>query len=314
MSKEPKGQIYVGRFAPSPSGPLHFGSLVAALGSYLQARSHNGKWLVRMEDLDPPREMPGADTLILNSLEAHGMHWDGDVMYQSERHEAYESALEQLQQTGSIFYCSCSNKQLKELRQRVDPTTEPNSDNGSGILSSGVYPGICREQKSFKKNCAIRLQVNKNNFSFNDLVYGKYSQNLAKDVGDFILKRRDGLYAYQLAVVVDDIEQGITAVVRGVDLLDSTPRQLYLYDRLNAKPPSYLHLPLALLPDRKKLSKQTGAPALLDENAADNLMAALQFLGLNTPDNLAHEPVENILKWGVLHWSVSNIPTQDSVI
>ena len=306
MSKTPKGQIYRGRFAPSPSGPLHFGSLIAALGSYLQARSLSGEWLVRIEDLDPPRESPGADILILKSLEAHGLNWDGDIMYQSQRHDAYEQALSQLEDNEHLFYCSCTNKQLKSLQK--------NTNNIESTLRNGVYPGICRTHKKFRENCAIRMLVNDKIISFTDKVYGEVNQNLQNEVGAFVLKRRDGLYAYQLAVVVDDIAQGINEVVRGVDLLDSTPRQLFLYQCFNTTPPDYLHLPLALMTDKKKLSKQTGAEALHDDAATRNLISALQFLGQTTPEHLNQEPVNTIINWGISNWDVSKIPTQDIVI
>lgn len=304
MSQKSKGQIYRGRFAPSPSGPLHFGSLVAALGSYLQARSQTGEWLLRMEDLDPPRETSGADTLILKSLNAHGLNWDNEVMYQSRRHPAYEQALEHLKQKGLLFYCSCTRKQL---RARQNATKDATS----------IYAGTCREHTKPRDNCAIRIRVPDDEnamISFRDHIHGSITQNLKHEVGDFVLKRRDGLYAYQLAVVVDDIAQGITEVVRGADLLNSTPRQLYLYQCLNAPPPSYLHLPLALLPDRKKLSKQTGAPPLDNHKASANLVQAMRFLGMPVKVDMLDSPIEDIIKWGITNWNESKIPAQDIII
>jgi len=204
-----KGQFYRGRFAPSPSGPLHFGSLTSALASYLDAKANRGEWLVRIEDIDPPREIVGSDTLILRSLEAHGLHWDGEILYQSTRVHAYEMTLKDLASKGLLFYCSCTNKQLKAFRAR-------HSENKS-ILTNGAYPGICRKHLKPRKDCAIRLKVDNQTILFHDRVYGLVAQNLVSELGDFVLKRRDGLYAYQLAVVIDDIYQGITDVVRGVE-------------------------------------------------------------------------------------------------
>ena len=301
-----KGQFYRGRFAPSPSGPLHFGSLTSALASYLDAKANNGEWLVRIEDIDPPREILGSDKLILQSLEAHGLDWDGDILYQSSRYAAYESALKFIEEQKRVFYCDCTYKQLKEHRAK-------NTANKS-ILANGIYPGICREQTTYKNECAIRLIVDEQKFIFHDAVYGLISQDLKSEVGDFALKRRDGLYAYQLAVVVDDIYQGITDIVRGADLLDSTARQLYLYQCLNASTANYKHLPLALLANGKKLSKQTGAAQLEDKNAALNLYQALNFLGQEPPTELQFESIESIIMWAIKHWTISTISTQDTVI
>ena len=306
MSDKTKGQFYRGRFAPSPSGPLHFGSLTSALASYLDAKANNGEWLVRIEDIDPPREVKFSDKQILNSLEAHALHWDGDILYQSTRSDAYESALEKLNQQNRLFYCSCTHKQLRKLRE--------NNSTDKSTLANGVYPGICRKHTSYRDECAIRLIVDNQAMLYHDAVYGLIAQDLTTEVGDYVLKRRDGLYAYQLAVVVDDIYQGISDIVRGIDLLDSTPRQLYLYQCLNAKAPNYKHLPLALLENGKKLSKQTGAQALDDSNASANLCAALKFLGQEPTDELWFESVENILIWGIQHWNISKISMQDIVI
>ena len=206
---------YCGRFAPSPTGPLHFGSLVAAVGSYLDARSHDGQWLVRIEELDPPREMPGAADLILKTLAAYGFEWDGEVVYQSNRHDAYESALESLTRQGLLFPCSCSRREI--------------ADSTLGGGEHLVYPGTCRDGLVEGKVArAWRVRVTDADIAFDDNVQGPVSQCLQRDAGDFVLKRADGLYAYQLAVVVDDAWQGITHIVRGADLLDSTARQIYL--------------------------------------------------------------------------------------
>jgi len=306
MNTQTKGQFYRGRFAPSPSGPLHFGSLTSALASYLEAKTNHGEWLVRIEDIDPPREVAGSDTLILKSLEAHGLQWDGDILYQSSRTDAYEAALDYLTKKNLLFYCSCTHKQLKEYRQQhfVNNST----------LSNGVYPGICHEHTNYREDCAIRLRVDAQSILFHDAVYGLNAQDLTNDVGAFVLKRRDGLFAYQLAVVIDDIYQGITDIVRGVDLLDSSPRQLYLYQCLDTLAPNYAHLPLALMPSGKKLSKQTGASGLNNAQAQNNIFNALTFLGQNPPPELKFESVESLLQWAKSHWTISSISTQDTVI
>jgi len=287
-----QGQIYRGRFAPSPSGPLHFGSLIAAVASYCQAKANDGVWLVRMEDIDPPREQAGADSLIMQCLEAHGLYWDETVTYQSQRTDAYEAVLYALGEFNKLFYCSCSRK---SLRAQLANSTE--------TFTTTVYPGTCR-----------RLRVTDQVIQFTDRVYGDYSQDLGKEVGDFVLKRRDGLYAYQLAVVVDDIAQGITEVVRGVDLIDSTPRQIYLYQCLDATPPEYVHLPLALLADGNKLSKQTGAIAVDNSKASKNLYNVLNFLGQGLIPSMQYIPVDEILTWAVQNWNINRVGTNSKVI
>ncbi len=223
---------YRGRFAPSPTGPLHFGSLVAAVGSYLEAKSRGGAWLLRMEDLDTPRAQPGAADAILRTLEACGMAWDGDIVYQSRRSVAYRAALAHLEAQGLVYACGCSRREI--------------ADSGLGPDGALIYPGTCRNGLAPGKQArAIRVCVDHERIDFEDLVQGNLNQDLAAEVGDFVLRRADGLYAYQLAVVVDDAEQKITDVVRGADLLDSTPRQIYLQRRLGLPAPRYLHLPAA---------------------------------------------------------------------
>ncbi|MCR3766842.1 tRNA glutamyl-Q(34) synthetase GluQRS, partial [Pseudomonas aeruginosa] len=226
---------YVGRFAPTPSGYLHFGSLVAAVASYLDARAVGGRWLVRMEDLDPPREVPGAQRAILETLERYGFEWDGAVERQSERFPAYASVIEQLLRSGLAYACTCSRKQLEDF--------------------AGIYPGFCRDAGHTRDDAAIRLRVPELEYRFVDRVQGEVCQHLGREVGDFVIQRRDGLYAYQLAVVLDDAWQGITDIVRGADLLDSTPRQLYLQELLGLSQPRYLHVPLIVQPDGHKLGK-----------------------------------------------------------
>jgi glutamyl-Q tRNA(Asp) synthetase len=273
----------IGRFAPSPTGPLHAGSLLAALASYCEARSVNGQWLLRMEDVDPPREMPGAADLILRQLEACGFEWDGEVRYQSRRHASYEAALSTLHQQGDLFWCRCSRADLSRL-------------------SNAAYPGTCRAFTSPRTNAAIRLRVPDTIISFTDGLFGPQHDNVRASVGDFILKRRDGLYAYQLAVVVDDADQGITQVVRGADLLDNTARQIVLQQALGLTTPDYVHLPLLVHADGSKLSKQTFAPALPLTGTAALLVQALQRLGQCPPRELAAEAPSAVLAWAVTHW------------
>lgn len=289
---------YRGRFAPSPTGPLHFGSLIAALGSYLDARAQSGDWLVRMEDTDPPREMPGAADRILHSLEAHGLTWDESVRYQSRQHDAYEAALEQLAQQSDVFGCCCSRKQVVERAQEMG-------------LPAGIYPGTCRQRDSGDASArAIRLRVGNTTIRFSDRLQGPYQQQLAQEVGDFVLRRADGLYAYQLAVVVDDADQGISDIVRGADLLDNTPRQIFLQRRLGLPTPRYMHLPVANAANGQKLSKQNLAPPLDDQCATANVAAALRFLNLAPPDELVGADVEELLQWAVRHWMPEQLPRQ----
>src|SRR5580698_7179436 len=235
---------YIGRYAPSPTGPLHFGSLMAAVGSYLDARAQGGRWLLRMEDLDPPREIPGAADGILKSLEAFGFEWDGEVLYQSRRHAAYAEAAAQLLASGAAFPCACTRKEI--------------ADSGVHGLEGPIYPGTCRHGLPPGREArALRLTAPDQVIAFEDGLQGTVSQNLARDIGDFIIRRADGVHAYQLAVVVDDAFQGVNHVVRGAELLLSTPRQLWLQELLGLTRPSYLHLPVAVNPAGEKLSKQT---------------------------------------------------------
>lgn len=274
---------YRGRFAPSPTGPLHFGSLVAAMASYLDARIHQGQWLVRIEDLDFDRNVQGADTAILHTLQRCGMQWDEDIVWQSERTPHYQAALQTLD--AQVFPCSCSRKEIADSRLRA------------GLQDQQIYPGTCRHGlASGKPARSYRLRIPDGDdavFAFEDRFLGKQSQNLATEVGDFVLKRADGFWAYQLAVVVDDALQGITHVVRGSDLLDSTARQIYLQKLLGFPTPTYLHLPVVLSTNGEKLSKQTGAVGF-DRGENDLLKEALipaaEFLGLRlsrTPIDLA---------------------------
>ena len=279
---------YVGRFAPTPSGYLHFGSLVAALASYLDARAVGGRWLLRMEDLDPPREVPGAQDAILRTLETYGFEWDGELERQSERHAQYAAVTERLLSQGLAYACVCSRKQLEGY--------------------AGIYPGFCRNACHAEQNAAIRIRVPELDYHFTDRVQGEFHQHLGREVGDFVIRRRDGLFAYQLAVVLDDAWQGITDVVRGADLLDSTPRQLYLQELLGLPQPRYLHVPLIIQPDGHKLGKSYRSPPLPADQAGPLLLRALRALGQPAPADLQGAAPRQLLEWGVAHWDATRIP------
>ena len=290
----------IGRFAPSPTGPLHFGSLLAALASYLEARNKQGKWLVRMEDLDKPREVKGAASHILKTLEQFGFEWDGDVIYQSERSDLYQDALAQLENKSLIYRCQCSRKEI--------------ADSAIQGIDGLIYPGTCRHSQVTQMPYASRIRVNDKAISFHDAIQGLITQNLAAQVGDFVLKRADGLFAYQLAVVVDDFQQGVTNIVRGADLLDSTPRQIYLQQQLDIPMPHYAHIPVASNAAGEKLSKQTLAPAIEAKDASAWLIKGLTFLGQNPPSELITNKPSEILRWAKQHWQLEQIPKQRSII
>jgi glutamyl-Q tRNA(Asp) synthetase len=277
---------YVGRFAPSPTGPLHFGSLVTALASWLDAKHAGGRWLVRMEDLDQPRQVPGAAEAILHQLERLGLHWDGAVEYQSRRGELYDDALRGI--AGWTYSCGCTRKEFADSALAMD--------------GSRVYPGTCRGGLAPGKPArTLRLRTDAVPVKFTDRVQGEIAQNVEVEVGDFVLRRADGPYAYQLAVVVDDAAQGVTDVVRGADLLDSTARQIVLQRRLGVATPRYLHVPVAVNDAGEKLSKQAQA----SEIGPQDLAPALAFLGFVPPADLA--PGE-LLAWGRAHWSAARVP------
>jgi glutamyl-Q tRNA(Asp) synthetase len=280
---------YQGRFAPSPTGPLHFGSLVAAVGSYLDAKHHQGKWLVRIEDLDTPRTVKDADYEILSTLEAYGLHWDEGIVYQSQRTPIYEDAFHRLIEAGAVYPCACSRKEIADSAlQRGDEL---------------VYPGTCRIGiAQGKTSRAWRVRVNETTINFTDSLQGNITQDLATEIGDFVLLRADGLFAYQLAVVVDDAAQGITDVVRGADLLYSTPRQIYLQQLLGLNTPAYMHLPVVVNSQGEKLSKQTLAQPVVKNNAASTLFDALMFLRQQPPAELRLSTVEEILAWAIANW------------
>ena len=280
---------YRGRFAPSPSGPLHFGSLIAALGSYLDARHHHGTWLVRMEDLDTPRTVPGAADEILRTLENFGLLWDESVIFQGQRTHAYETALQHLQNNNMTYPCACTRKEI--------------ADSSLHGIDGQIYPGTCRKGiLSGRTGRTWRIRTDCQPIEFADILQGGVKQTLEREIGDFVVKRADGLFAYQLAVVVDDAFQDITHVVRGADLIDSTPRQIFLQHLLGLPTPHYLHLPVATNMQGEKLSKQTLAKPLDNSNPAPLLLQALRFLRQNPPDWLAGADAVSILNWAVSHW------------
>lgn len=290
---------YVGRFAPSPSGPLHFGSLVAAVASWLDARAAGGRWLLRMEDLDRPRCEPGAADIILRQMEAYGLAWDGAVLVQSRRDDAYAEALDALKESGVAYPCACTRSQLAQAPR-----------NREGEI---IYPGTCRNGLLAGVVArAWRVRVPDVSAHFHDRIHGDLQQNLAHEVGDFIVRRADGLFAYQLAVVVDDAFQGITHVVRGADLLWNTPRQIYLQALLGRPTPSYAHVPLITNAAGQKLSKQTLAPALPETGRSAMLAQALTALGHPPPTELAGTKPIELLAWAAAHWQIENVPARSA--
>jgi len=288
---------YRGRFAPSPTGPLHFGSLVAAVGSYLDARHQHGHWYLRIEDLDPPRIVPGAADDILRTLDKFGLHWDESVMYQSNRQNAYNEALAQLDHDGYVYACTCTRREI------------------AGIAIAGVdtpvYPGTCRQGADTSKEIrSIRVRTVDDPVSVNDMLQGVSSQVLSRDVGDFVVKRADGLFAYQLAVVVDDAYQTITDVVRGADLLNSTPRQIYCQQLLGLPTPNYAHLPVIVDDQGDKLSKQSSATPVQTDNPVPALWKALDSLGQQPPRDLLQSDLDSFWQWAILHWTMSKVPAR----
>src|SRR6056297_786621 len=275
---------YRGRFAPSPTGPLHFGSLVTALASFLEARSQGGQWFIRLEDLDPLRGPPEATGQILASLDAHGLFPDEPVRFQSRRHDAYQDAIDRLLESRHAYRCQCSRKELQ--------------------ANAGRHPNQCRSRTALNgdRPYAIRFALEDEDCHWQDLLLGPQHQIVKAELDDPVILRKEGFYAYQLAVVVDDIDQGITDVVRGSDLLDMTAQQQQIYQALGARPPRWLHIPVILNEQGQKLSKQTHAPALNDETPVENLFAALVALGQNPPAELATGSLESLLEWGRKNW------------
>jgi len=287
------GSRYVGRYAPSPTGPLHFGSLVAAVASYLDARSQNGDWLLRMEDIDSTRCRSQFADEIPRTLAAFGFHWDGDILVQSRRLDRYQLVLDQLKADGLTYACSCSRKEI--------------ADSSTQGIDGPVYGGICRDKGLSPIGNAIRVRTTPEEICFDDRVQGRQCQRLENDIGDFVLKRRDGLFAYQLAVVVDDADQQVTHIVRGADLLDSTARQIYLQQRLGFPTPSYLHIPVVTNAEGQKLSKQTLAPAMSATDACKLLRDALLHLGQSLPGPQSDRPA-TLLEAAIPTWRIGDIP------
>lgn len=290
---------YRGRFAPSPTGLLHAGSLTTAVGSYLEARTRQGEWLLRVEDLDPPREKPGAADDILRTLEAFGFEWDGEVVFQHDRHDLYRHALDQLIRHGDAFGCACTRKE-------VAAASRPG-------LDGMVYPGTCRQGVPAGRQArAWRLRVPEAFVDFEDRLQGHYGQHLAQDIGDVVLLRADGFWAYQLAVVVDDMAQGVTDIVRGADLLVSTPRQLWLRQCLGGTPVTHCHLPVMANAAGEKLSKQTLAPAISQQGAAGQLRVALDRLGHPVPDEV--QTLDELWAWARSAWQLARVPRGPVII
>jgi glutamyl-Q tRNA(Asp) synthetase len=288
-------EAYCGRFAPSPTGPLHFGSLVAAVASYLDARAHNGAWLVRIEDLDRPRVMHGAADEILRVLEAFGLYWDRSVIYQSTRSGAYHAALHELHRSGKIYPCACTRREV--------------ADGGISGIDGFVYPSTCRTGLPAGRAArAWRLMTKGAAVCFEDGVQGQVERDVEKQFGDFILYRADSMYTYQLAVCVDDAEQGVTHVVRGADLLESTPRQIYLQRLLRMRTPQYAHVPVATDVYGVKLSKQTLARPVERGSAAASLVSALEFLGQHPAARLREASLHEVWQWARANWDLQRIP------
>jgi glutamyl-Q tRNA(Asp) synthetase len=294
--------LLTGRFAPSPSGPLHFGSLVAALASYCEVKSRQGRWLLRIEDVDTGRVVAGAGEQILRDLEAFGFEWDATVIYQGEQFEQYQRYLDKLLGQGDCYACECSRRSLRQLGVASGPLGQ-------------IYPGLCRAKQLPVADHSLRLNTeNAQSVCFIDRVYGEIALNLPVSVGDFVLKRRDNIFAYHLAVVVDDELQGINQVVRGADLLENTCLHIYLQQRLSFATPEYMHIPLVNNVQGVKLSKQTGASALDHQHASGLLVAALSHLGQAPQQELEQDKPREILQWAVAHWNPASIPVQPAAV
>ena len=290
---DPRRITYTGRFAPSPTGPLHFGSLVAAVASYLQARTRSGRWLLRIEDIDPPRTVPGATEKIIGSLEAHGFEWDGPTLFQSRHLEQYAAVVDDLMRQQLAYRCICSREEIRQAATRTG-------------AAGPIYPGTCRNRspaETADQPAAIRLRTEDIDVRFRDELLGEISTSVAESVGDFVIRRKDGLFAYHLAIVVDDHAQQITEIVRGRDLLELTPAQLTLQQMLGYPSPDYFHVPIVTNDQGQKLSKQTGATALDDRNPAANLLAALKFLHQPAPAELAVAKPATIWAWALENWA-----------
>jgi glutamyl-Q tRNA(Asp) synthetase len=288
--------MIIGRFAPTPSGPLHMGSLVTAVASYCDAKSQNGQWLLRVEDVDTPRVVKGSADDILRTLDCFGFEWDGEVLYQSARFDRYEQTIQDLIAQGQVYACACSRKSLQAQSPDYGPL---------GL----IYPGTCRSRHLLTGSNSLRLDLGEaGRHEFDDLLYGHYGLDLTREVGDIVLKRVDGIYAYHLAVTLDDADQGVNQIVRGVDLLEVTPLHIYLNRLLGLDTATYLHLPLVKTPQGKKLSKQTGATALQVDKAVESLLVALEFLGQAIDPVMANARPAEILRSATENWDRDAIP------
>ena len=288
---------YVGRFAPSPTGPLHFGSLLAAVASFLEARRQRGRWLVRIDDIDPPREQPGASGRIIEALDSYGFEWDGPIIYQSRTGAEQRDAVDRLIDTGLAYACGCSRRDLSNA---------PRSPLGS------IYPGTCRNGTTATET-AIRVRTTAEPVGFQDGLQGAQAHRLESESGDFVIWRRDGLVAYHLAVVVDDHLQGITHIVRGIDLMASTPRQIWLQRLLGYPTPEYSHIPVVVNVDGSKLSKLTGATGLRLDNVVETLCRALASLGQSPPSGLLRGSVADVWRWAFEHWHIDTMQNQKEI-
>ena len=285
--------MYIGRFAPSPTGPMHFGSLVTAVASYLDAKHNDGIWKIRMEDLDQPRVVEGSDKAIINSLHQHGFHWDDEIIYQSHRKDIYQAYLSDLNKQGNTYFCECSRKEI--------------ADSAITGIDGMIYPGTCRNKKLDADHHALRIKANDTVITFEDKIQGRIHQNISKDFGDFILKRSDGIYAYQLAVVIDDALQNINTIIRGADLIDSTSRQIYLQKNLSLPSMNYGHIPIATL-NQRKLSKENQSTPVNDANIKNNLIACLKFLGQDYELIEKENTLTNFWATAIQLWDISLVP------
>jgi glutamyl-Q tRNA(Asp) synthetase len=285
---------YVGRFAPSPTGPLHDGSLLTAVASFLHARQAGGDWLVRIEDIDPPRELPGAAASILRTLESMDLHWDGPVLYQSSRLDAYAAVAASLAERGLAFECSCTRSELRAFAEK------------RGELTS-AYPGTCRQRQHHTRPTALRMRVDARGTPFRDALQGAVDGDVLLGMGDYVIRRRDGLPAYHLAVVVDDAWQGVSTIVRGNDLLESTAAQRHLQQALDLPAPDYFHVPVIVGADGRKLSKQTGALPVDGRDRSESAAQALALLGAPPPDELRGAPPQLLWEWARDHWRIGDL-------
>lgn len=290
----PALQPYIGRFAPSPSGPLHFGSLITALGSFLQARHKGGKWLLRIDDIDPPREMPGAKQVIINSLKKHGLEWDGPVIFQSERQDRYDKVLEQLEDRGLSYFCQCTRKQIKE--------------------AGGIYPGTCRLAGHSTQGSSIRFLNEGGTRYLKDSHLGMVEIDQQMVNEDFVIRRKDGLIGYHLASVIDDIDFAVSEVIRGADLLDPSGSQLSLFRALNAPLPDFIHLPVAATKSGFKLSKQNHATAIDGAEPIHNIVQGLKFLGQPTVPKDHQGNLGKLIDWAVSNWSLEKVPKSREIL